>query len=421
VECLQSRIMLQDRSMSMKGLRHVRVIGAGTFGAVRMVEAMESRTRYALKRIRRMEEGIVPFEALREINILNEIGEGEQPFSVRLVRTYESSKSLYILMEYVPGGPLRQHLDRFGDVLNRSQAQFYIGCAILALESLHERNIMHRNINPDSLFLDAQGYVKLGNFGHAKQLECAIARTFTVAGTPSYIAPEIIQGRGYGSEADIWSLGVTLYELVCGWLPFGDPELIESDDQSEVFMYILNGRLDYPSEYKDEVGKTLITGLLQREPGVRLGNQIHGWETVKQDIWFLTHDCGNFFAALLAHELEAPLNISASEIPDDSELLEQVSLSDHEELGGAEPTLRKQLRDIFRKFDINGDGKISGTEFRKVLRRLDYNFYSEEVVEHIINEADSDTDGGIDYEEFISWLLSANGEKMRKALQLPGP
>merc|ERR1719313_2610357 len=99
---------------------------------------------------------------------------------------------------------------------------FYIGCLVLALETLHERSIVFRDLKPENVMLDVQGYLKLIDFGIAKKLETGGGRAFTMIGTPHYMAPEVIRGKGYGSEVDIWGLGVILYELVCGFLPFGE-------------------------------------------------------------------------------------------------------------------------------------------------------------------------------------------------------
>merc|ERR1712087_774565 len=116
--------------------------------------------------------------------------------------------SVYMLTELITGGGLHAAIRKIPTVLTRAQAQFYTGCLILILEALSDRRIMYRDLKPENVMLDAQGYLKLVDFGIAKKLEEGKGQTFSVIGTPHYMAPEVLSGRGYGMEVDIWSLGV---------------------------------------------------------------------------------------------------------------------------------------------------------------------------------------------------------------------
>merc|ERR1712100_112506 len=127
-----------------------------------------------------------------------------------------------MLQEVIPGGELHAAIRTIPHVLNRAQGQFYTGSLVLVLESLRNRNIVYRDLKPENVMLDAQGYLKLIDFGIAKKLDEHNRRTFTMIGTPHYMAPEVMRGKGYGTEVDIWSLGVIHFEFVCGFLPFGD-------------------------------------------------------------------------------------------------------------------------------------------------------------------------------------------------------
>jgi cGMP-dependent protein kinase len=104
---------------------------------------------------------------------------------------------------------------------------------LLALEHLAERKIVHRDLKPENMMIDKEGYLHVIDFGTAKQLE---NRTYTIVGTPHYMAPEVITGRGYNLTADLWSLGVILYELLCGMVPFGD----DCDEANGVYDSILH-------------------------------------------------------------------------------------------------------------------------------------------------------------------------------------
>jgi cGMP-dependent protein kinase 1 len=111
-------------------------------------------------------------------------------------------------------------------MLTRAQSQFYSSSILLALEYLHDRKIIYRDLKPENVLLDSDGRTKLTDFGCSK----AADRTYTIVGTPEYLAPEIILGRGYTNLVDFWSLGVVMYEFECGPLPFGS----ESEDQTEL-------------------------------------------------------------------------------------------------------------------------------------------------------------------------------------------
>merc|ERR1712066_245089 len=132
--------------------------------------------------------------------------------------------------------------------------------------------------NPESFMLDSQGYLKLCDFGLAKQLDSSM-RTFSVVGTAFYMAPEVIKGHGHGLEADIWSLGVMFYEMVCGCFPFGN----DARDQTEIFEHILEKQnnpvaFHKPGGYDCDDAKILIQAMLQSNPWNRIGTSIQGWK-----------------------------------------------------------------------------------------------------------------------------------------------
>lgn len=140
----------------------------------------------------------------------------DNPFIVKLHRTFQDSKYLYMLMEPCLGGEiwtLLRRNKRFSD----ETAQFYVGCVILALDYLHDRGIIYRDLKPENLLLDSNGYVKLTDFGFSRRLDQGqLAGTF--CGTTEYLAPEIITQKSYDFKADVWSLGILVYELVTGLL-----------------------------------------------------------------------------------------------------------------------------------------------------------------------------------------------------------
>ena len=135
-------------------------------------------------------------------------------------------------MDYLKGKELFYVIRDIG-ILNKIQAQFYIGSIMLAVQYLHERNILFRDIKPENIIVLENGYIKLIDFGTAKELK---DKTKSIIGTPQYMAPEVILGDLYSFEIDYWSIGVCLYELCCGILPFGENE----DDPTNIYMSVLN-------------------------------------------------------------------------------------------------------------------------------------------------------------------------------------
>ncbi|CAE7747709.1 Pkg21D [Symbiodinium sp. CCMP2456] len=321
---LMNRIRLQDTNFGLKDLIQVKVIGAGAAGVVRLVEHKSTGMRYALKRVKKV-DGEVPEEVQRECSLLKDI---DHPFIMTQVNTFETKKSVYILTELITGGELHGAIREIPTVLSRAQAQFYTGSLVIVLEELSERNILYRDLKPENVMLDAQGYLKLIDFGIAKKLPEGESKTFTMIGTPHYMAPEVMRGHGYGTEVDLWSMGVMLYEFVCGYLPFAD----DLDDPTEVCTAVLKDPLQFASSYKDTNGKALMKGLLTRQPRKRLGSGIGGWEDVRGADFFLQgHQGGCVFDKLLGRELQPPWEPKGETYCDPEEL--DVNLSDQDELG----------------------------------------------------------------------------------------
>lgn len=133
--------------------------------------------------------------------------------------------------------------------LSKPIARYYFGCLLLCIEYLHANNIIYRDIKPENSVIDHKGKVYLIDLGTAKQLTSVnMFKTFTIIGTPHYMAPEVFEGKGYSFEADYWSLGILLYEFICGKLPFG--ENVHGDPYS-LYALIKKSRSDFPKYVND--------------------------------------------------------------------------------------------------------------------------------------------------------------------------
>ncbi|CAJ1352228.1 unnamed protein product [Effrenium voratum] len=291
---IMRRIEIQDSCVELQELTPVRVIGVGGFGRVRLVEHCHTGLRYALKEVRKV-DGKVPEHVRGECELLAEM---DHPLILDMLHTYETQTSLYILMEYITGGTLRRYIKGQGPA-QRDAARFYAGSLILVLEVLHDRNIVYRDLKPDNVMLDSQGSVKLIDFGLAKRLDEG-GRTFTCVGSPHYMAPEAILSRreGYGTEVDVWALGVLLFELVCGRRPF------EGREKQDIFEAVLKQALEFPAAYGDACGRDLLQGMLEKTPEARLGAGVFGWDDIKEHEYFAYS--GNLFDGIVERSVRPP-------------------------------------------------------------------------------------------------------------------
>lgn len=272
---MMKRIELQNDRIKLEELIALGSLGISGPCNLFLVKRRDAETLYSLKTVSRH---IIACEGIEdnlsiERTILLQL---DSTFIIKLVKTFKDEKRLYFLLEYVRGVDLFEVLKR-KNALAEEEAKFYIACVIEILEHLHERQVIHRDINSESLIVDEEGYVKLVDCSHSKIVS---GRTYTIVGTPHYMAPEMITGRGYTHAVDLWSTGILLYEFCCGGVPFGD----EEEDPIIIYEKILEGRLIYPV-FIDPMfpGRPLIEQLLSKSPAMRLGGT---FDNLKAHPWF---------------------------------------------------------------------------------------------------------------------------------------
>ncbi|XP_018409848.1 PREDICTED: serine/threonine-protein kinase DCLK1 isoform X2 [Nanorana parkeri] len=238
-----------------------RTIGDGNFAIVKECVERSTGREYALKIINKSKCRGKEHMIQNEVSILRRV---KHPNIVLLIEEMDMPNELYLVMELVKGGDLFDAITSTNKYTERD-ANGMLYNLMSAIKYLHSLNIVHRDIKPENLLVyehqDGSKSLKLGDFGLATVVDGPL---YTVCGTPTYVAPEIIAETGYGLKVDIWAAGVITYILLCGFPPFRG----SGDDQEVLFDQILMGQVDFPSPYWDNVSdsaKGLITMMLQVE------------------------------------------------------------------------------------------------------------------------------------------------------------
>jgi len=266
-----------EAEVRMEDLELLATLGVGGFGRVKLVKNHENGKTYALKC---MFKGLVIAKRQTE-HILNErrlMGICSHPFLPHLVTTYQDRDQIYVLMDPIMGGELFSLVATRGR-LNEDEAAFYCANVTCALEYLHARNIAYRDLKPENLMINGDGYLIVVDFGFAKVVQ---DRTFTVCGTPEYLAPETIRRAGHGCTVDWWALGVLLYELITGQSPF------HGGSQMDVLTRIVVGRVPY-DDLLGEKAWGMVTDLLEIDPIRRLGSRVRGRRSVREHNFLAQH------------------------------------------------------------------------------------------------------------------------------------
>lgn len=286
-------------NLSISDFTIVKHIGKGAFGKVVLAEFSLDETLYAIKLIEKREvlkKSLVRY-VINEKRVLQSVN---FPFVVQLKYFFVDYKYMYFVMPFIPGGDFNYYLFK-QKLLNESHARFYIGQLILALEYLHYMGLIHRDVKPENIIIDVFGYLKLGDFGQC--VKCFDNdKTWTIAGTPDYMAPEVIVGKGYDCAVDWWSLGVVTFQTCAGQLPFA------SKDIDGLYKLILTVKYHCPEHFSRHL-RSFVKGLLVNNSSDRIANRSKRATKLKTMSWLK----GVNWLGLLNRTLQAPYLPDVSE------------------------------------------------------------------------------------------------------------
>ncbi|NXR11661.1 PKN2 kinase, partial [Semnornis frantzii] len=296
--CLSSPsfFVCRKRPVRLEDFHCIAVLGRGHFGKVVLLAQYKATGKlFAIKALKKKD--IIRRDEMESLNcekrIFEVVNSSDHPFLVTMFACFQTPTHACFVMEYTPGGDLMMRIHE--DVFPEHVAQFYAACVVLGLQFLHEKKIIYRDLKLDNLLLDAEGFVKIADFGLCKEGIGFGDHTNTFCGTPEFLAPEVLTDISYTRAVDWWGLGVLIYEMLVGEAPF------PGDDEEEVFDSIVNDEVRYPRFLSAEA-LSIARKLLCKCPERRLGAGERDAEEIKVQPFFK----GIAWDALLARALKPP-------------------------------------------------------------------------------------------------------------------
>ena len=259
-----SEILIEDATLkqgiTFESFEIISLIGSGSFGKVCKVRLKQTNEIFAMKILNKqflIKKKLLKY-AITECNILKQ---AKCPFIITLHYAFQTPDNLYMIIDYCPGGDLDFHIQL--NLFEEEEAKFYIGELILAIEYLHNHNILYRDLKPENILIASDGHIKLADFGLAKEnVKDDVIKSF--CGSPYYLSPEMVQRQGASKATDIYGIGAVLYEMVSGSTPF------YGDDLITLYNNIAKKKLLFP-EFFSETIKDLLKKLLEKNPKKRIG------------------------------------------------------------------------------------------------------------------------------------------------------
>eukprot|EP00551_Chaetoceros_affinis_P009421 CAMPEP_0203668606 /NCGR_PEP_ID=MMETSP0090-20130426/5191_1 /ASSEMBLY_ACC=CAM_ASM_001088 /TAXON_ID=426623 /ORGANISM="Chaetoceros affinis, Strain CCMP159" /LENGTH=800 /DNA_ID=CAMNT_0050533093 /DNA_START=124 /DNA_END=2526 /DNA_ORIENTATION=- len=308
-------------AIPLSKLKKHRILGIGTFGKVWLVTNGDSKDVFALKIQRKrvllqhqQVEGVI-----REMKVMSKL---DHPFVLKLMNVYQNSEEVLMLVKLIQGGELYSIMKRHRrNILPERDAKFYASGILEGLSFMHSYSILYRDLKPENVLIGKDGYPVIVDLGFAKEVP---DKTFTLCGTPWYIAPEVILGRGHDRACDHWSWAILVHEMVSGDTPFA----ASGSDQMTLFKAIVRGNYKISKRCNDIV-KDLVEKVLVTRPTNRLGSLANAEQGLKTHPWLIDVDFDKLrqkrFRAPWKPNLKDALDVSEFDNWDHMELDEKLA------------------------------------------------------------------------------------------------
>ncbi|KAJ6072287.1 hypothetical protein N7467_010372 [Penicillium canescens] len=295
----EKQLCISSRTLRVSDFVLVKTLGTGTFARVWLTRLKDQKDKskvYALKILRKAD--VIKLKQVEHVRNERKALAAvlDYPFITNLVASFSDEKSLYMLvwlnlehdlenfrmltqfkLDYCPGGEIFSYLRRQRR-FSEETSRFYAAEITMTIEFLHDiHGIAYRDLKPENILLDADGHIKLVDFGFAKQVDNR--ETYTLCGTPEYLAPEVIHNCGHGLAVDWWALGILIYEFLIGQPPFWDSNPLR------IYEQIVEGHLRFPANMPP-AAQNIITLLCKTNPSERLGHISGGSTRVKSHPFF---------------------------------------------------------------------------------------------------------------------------------------
>ena len=239
--------LLEDSSLNgivFSSFNILQTLGSGTFGKVFKVELKSNGNIYAMKIINK--KYLIRNQQLRyAVTECNVLKQAKHPFIITLHYAFQTPDHLYMILDYCPGGDLSFHIAR--NLFEEDEAKFFIAELVLAIENLHNLDIIYRDLKPENILIDSDGHIRLADFGLAKENVSGNKMAQSFCGSPAYLAPEMVNRRGAGKSSDIYGIGAVLYEMISGTPPF------YANDLNTMYKNISKNNLMLHDYFSDEL------------------------------------------------------------------------------------------------------------------------------------------------------------------------
>lgn len=269
-----STVYVPDVAATLADFKKLKVLGKGSFGKVVLVQLTSNNKLFAMKILKK--KVIIKRRQVNHTKTERMLLEKlNHPFIVKLYYAFQDEQKLYFITEFMQGGELFFHLRR-NSVYKDRAVVFYMSEIILAIDYMHNNNYIYRDLKPENILIDKNGHIKLTDFGLSKIVSDEEKKTYTMCGTAEYLAPEVLFEKGYDKTCDWFSMGVVMFEMLCGYHPFP-----KKNNKIDVKAYLRP--MKFPKQVSS-LAKDLITKLLEPNPRKRLG--FNGAEEIKRHKYF---------------------------------------------------------------------------------------------------------------------------------------